>query len=375
MRTLTEQELEERLLDYLYDELPADERVAFEASVVAYPALQAELEAHRRTRAAVSGLTPAPAPAGPGWDATLAAILVEAERASSPNGPERGGEVARLRPAAGTEARRPRALFGWLAAAGVVVAGGAAVVASGDAEVREVARVASAPIAAPIVVASSPAPATAMAPAVVAALEEEVPALTPTAAGGLAEVAATGAPELAQVARAEVAPEVAPKVAQRASAARGGGAPRASEGRAGLVQGEAVASLASEVSSASQDGFAPPPPAAAAAPDAERVAMADFEEGSPGGRALAPAATAPAPAKLAKVAAKDGGRVEALWGAFSMALARGDVAGAERTLAALEAVDADPGQLRRARAQVGALNASRAHPQRRESEPPAPTAK
>lgn len=47
---MTRQEMDERLVDFLYDELEADERARFEASLAAHPEVQAELAAHGATR-------------------------------------------------------------------------------------------------------------------------------------------------------------------------------------------------------------------------------------------------------------------------------------------------------------------------------------
>jgi hypothetical protein len=47
---MTRQEMDERLVDFLYDELEGDERARFEASLAAHPEVQAELAAHTATR-------------------------------------------------------------------------------------------------------------------------------------------------------------------------------------------------------------------------------------------------------------------------------------------------------------------------------------
>ncbi|MEZ4266672.1 MAG: hypothetical protein R3F39_09865 [Myxococcota bacterium] len=47
---MTRQEMEERLVDFLYDELEADDRARFEASLSAHPEVQAEVAAHTSTR-------------------------------------------------------------------------------------------------------------------------------------------------------------------------------------------------------------------------------------------------------------------------------------------------------------------------------------
>jgi hypothetical protein len=78
VKTFSAQELEDRLLDYLYDELEADEKAAFEAALPAHPDLVAEVEAHRGTRVAMAALPHTlAAPALP--DGGLAALMAEAE--------------------------------------------------------------------------------------------------------------------------------------------------------------------------------------------------------------------------------------------------------------------------------------------------------
>jgi hypothetical protein len=47
---MTRQELDDRLVDYLFDELSAEEVTHFEASVTGYPELEAEVVAHQQTR-------------------------------------------------------------------------------------------------------------------------------------------------------------------------------------------------------------------------------------------------------------------------------------------------------------------------------------
>lgn len=81
MSDWTRQQLEERLLDYLYDELDADDRAAFEAALVAHPEVAAELESHRATRRAFAGVLRPSLPVG-----TLDAILASAETAEPSQG-------------------------------------------------------------------------------------------------------------------------------------------------------------------------------------------------------------------------------------------------------------------------------------------------
>lgn len=96
---MTRQELEDRLLDYLYDELEAGERSAFERSLAAHPEVLREVEAHRATRKAFEALPRAAVPAG-----LLDGVMAEAER-----------EAARVQAAktakAGAEERREASGF------------------------------------------------------------------------------------------------------------------------------------------------------------------------------------------------------------------------------------------------------------------------
>ena len=48
--TMSRQELDETLVDYLFDELSDEEAKRFEAEVAGHPDLEAEVRAHRRTR-------------------------------------------------------------------------------------------------------------------------------------------------------------------------------------------------------------------------------------------------------------------------------------------------------------------------------------
>lgn len=72
---MTRQELEERLLDYLYDELDERERAAFERALPQHPEVEREVAAHRTTRRAYAELPREAAPAG-----LLDGVLAEAER-------------------------------------------------------------------------------------------------------------------------------------------------------------------------------------------------------------------------------------------------------------------------------------------------------
>ena len=53
---MTYQELEAKLVDYIYDELAEPEREAFEAGLTEHPDLAEEAKAHARTRAIMSSL-------------------------------------------------------------------------------------------------------------------------------------------------------------------------------------------------------------------------------------------------------------------------------------------------------------------------------
>lgn len=69
------QELEDSLVDYLYDELDEGARARFEAALPDSPEIAAEVAAHRRTREAMEALEDVPVPEG-----LLDGLLVEAER-------------------------------------------------------------------------------------------------------------------------------------------------------------------------------------------------------------------------------------------------------------------------------------------------------
>lgn len=76
-------EADERLLDYLYDELPPDDRHAFERALAADPALSREVEALRTTRQSFARLSPEPMPTGL-LDDVLKLAEAEASRAQEP---------------------------------------------------------------------------------------------------------------------------------------------------------------------------------------------------------------------------------------------------------------------------------------------------
>jgi|GEM_PF-2456212 len=71
---MTRQELDDRLLDYLYDELELSERTAFERALPAHPEVAKEVEAHRATRKAYQALLREVAPPG-----LLASVLAQAD--------------------------------------------------------------------------------------------------------------------------------------------------------------------------------------------------------------------------------------------------------------------------------------------------------
>ena len=81
---MTRQELEERLLDYLYDELDASERAAFEQALPRHPEVEREVVAHRATRRAYQALPREAAPAGL-LDRVLAEADQEAARRAKPD--------------------------------------------------------------------------------------------------------------------------------------------------------------------------------------------------------------------------------------------------------------------------------------------------
>lgn len=73
--------MDERLLDYLYGELEADDREAFERALPAFPEVAAELERHRWTRTQMAKLPVVALPAG-ALDAALAAATAAAASAA-----------------------------------------------------------------------------------------------------------------------------------------------------------------------------------------------------------------------------------------------------------------------------------------------------
>jgi len=79
------QELDERLVDYLYDELSEEEANRFEAAVVGHPDLEAEVAAHRRTRDAAASLSHREMS-----PAVMAAVMAEARAAVAPALPQKG---------------------------------------------------------------------------------------------------------------------------------------------------------------------------------------------------------------------------------------------------------------------------------------------
>ena len=82
---LTRQDLDELLVDYLYDELEPARRAAFEQGLAEHPDLVAEVEAHRRTRAAAARIPVAVLPPG-----LLDAALAEARRDAAKAAPAPG---------------------------------------------------------------------------------------------------------------------------------------------------------------------------------------------------------------------------------------------------------------------------------------------
>lgn len=78
---MTRQDLEDRLLDYLYDELEPSERSAFERALPAHPEVAREVAAHNATRKAYQALPRAAAPVG-----LLDAVLAEADQEAARRG-------------------------------------------------------------------------------------------------------------------------------------------------------------------------------------------------------------------------------------------------------------------------------------------------
>ncbi|MCA9518836.1 MAG: hypothetical protein KC635_28065, partial [Myxococcales bacterium] len=79
---LTRQELDDLLVDYLYDELDDARRAEFEAGVQAYPDLAAEVEAHQQTRSMARALPQVALPAG-----FLEGLMAQVEAAPAPAAP------------------------------------------------------------------------------------------------------------------------------------------------------------------------------------------------------------------------------------------------------------------------------------------------
>lgn len=72
---MTRKELEDRILDYLYDELEPSQRTAFERSLAAHPEIRREVEGHRATRKAFQALPRESVPVG-----LLDDVLAEADK-------------------------------------------------------------------------------------------------------------------------------------------------------------------------------------------------------------------------------------------------------------------------------------------------------
>jgi len=77
---LTRQELDDLLVDYLYDELDDAQRAAFESGLEEHPELAAEVEAHRQTRSVAAGLPSFALPPG-----LLDGVMAEAEHVAAAN--------------------------------------------------------------------------------------------------------------------------------------------------------------------------------------------------------------------------------------------------------------------------------------------------
>lgn len=92
--SLSRQDIEDRLMDYLYEELSDDESALFEEELRRHPDLQAEVDSHRRTRSAFTRLPQLDMP-----HLVQANILREARRAAADVGAARqepAGLLARL---------------------------------------------------------------------------------------------------------------------------------------------------------------------------------------------------------------------------------------------------------------------------------------
>lgn len=92
MKTFSAQELEDRLLDYLYEELDADDKAAFEAALPGAPAIVEEIEAHRGTRMAMADLK-APVAGALSADA-MAALFAAADVAVAVVAVSHGADIA-----------------------------------------------------------------------------------------------------------------------------------------------------------------------------------------------------------------------------------------------------------------------------------------
>lgn len=233
----TRQELDDLLVDYLYDELDAADRAAFERGVAAYPDLAAEVEAHRRTRSMAQALPQVPLSAG-----FIAGLMarVEVPPASSPApAPRRStaptsppGFFARL----ASFFRKPNFA---MALSALVVAGVAAlVIAKGAHEedegtsqlLREPASITSADTPAERAVVAPPAPQAAVEAATAEEAAVEEATVEAAAKGGEAQEkqeedeeakAAPRAKKAAPPAPRRGAEGVAPPAAEKASDDRG----------------------------------------------------------------------------------------------------------------------------------------------------------
>lgn len=88
---MTRQELDDHLVDYLYNELPAGDARRFEEGLVDHADLQAEVAAHQRTSSMFGSLEPEPMPAG-----LLDGVMREARLSAVPAGAARPGFFAWL---------------------------------------------------------------------------------------------------------------------------------------------------------------------------------------------------------------------------------------------------------------------------------------
>lgn len=242
---MTRQELEDRLLDYLYDELEPSERSAFERALPAHPEVLREVAAHRATRKAYQALPRATMPAGL-LDTVLAEADAEAARRSSQEAPAPAPVLAPT-PAAAPSVKRSdepvsfwervrRVLFQptFAMAMVVLVVAGVSLVATRKGELPGMPAANDAqslPAPPPVTVARSEPTA--------AKLEERDRAAALEAAGALAvadeKQAVVAAPALDPAPKPEAEP-----------AARGGGAPAVREAKNDLAGQGAVTKNAPE---------------------------------------------------------------------------------------------------------------------------------